>query len=533
MTIIDNNQSQGGDDIIDTDPNNKKKKNYNNKQLNSQRNSHIWKTIEYLSSLLPSSSEEESTTCSTTTATSNSSTSTSTSTTSNHVLLPKVISILEEWWEEYQHDEEMYNGILNKVNLLDEIEESITALGYFVKWLENNNSDNVGSTSNPIALVDVCCGKGICSLLASYVLRDYYHDGRISKIVMIDQNLELDWSYVSIVNNNKDSKSSQKPTIPIETMQGINLFEMDDVIDRLMEIATANSSSPLSSLSPSQHQPNQQQNQQQSQLAMIGIHLCKNLSPTLIGITNILGPNTCPFVCLAPCCLPRIVLTSQSSNNTNKNKNKKGNMPKQQQKKTQKQKSTKNMVMEIASYESPIQRQARILAKQKRINAKQRMRKQDEVSPSQQQQQDDSNYYCWKCGEIGHIKRDCPSTQTSSLPSLISRPVIQLNVSTIGDRMKVKGDDDNYNNNAINTDSSNSGGGSNLFDDYCSWLSTSLERNTVTLHKASYSNTNGSYSGSSSDHLTNNNNSNTNNWNRHRKSIFIVGTNERTHTHTN
>ena len=158
--------------------------------------------------------------------------------------------------------------------------------------------------------------------------------------------------------------------------------------------------------------------------------------------------------------------------------------------------------------------------------------------------------YCWKCGESGHVKRDCPSPQTSSLPSLLSRPVIELNVCTIGGTATLDEHNNDRNNNmddgngdslrATTSNNNDQKHNNNLFDDYCSWLSTSLERNTVTIHKASYSNNNNnnnnggySYSSSSgsgnssgSNHHHHTNSSNANNWNRHRKSIFIVGTHD-------
>lgn len=51
------------------------------------------------------------------------------------------------------------------------------------------------------------------------------------------------------------------------------------------------------------------------QLAIIGIHLCKLLSPSCAGLVNSLGPDNCPFLCLAPCCLPRAVLQGKQKRN--------------------------------------------------------------------------------------------------------------------------------------------------------------------------------------------------------------------------
>ena len=41
-------------------------------------------------------------------------------------------------------------------------------------------------------------------------------------------------------------------------------------------------------------------------VAMVGVHLCKGLSPRCVGLFNGLGPAKAPFLSLAPCCLPRL-----------------------------------------------------------------------------------------------------------------------------------------------------------------------------------------------------------------------------------
>lgn len=53
-------------------------------------------------------------------------------------------------------------------------------------------------------------------------------------------------------------------------------------------------------------------------VAMIGIHLCKQLSPSFCGLVNGLGSQKCLYACLAPCCLPRAVTTQKRNNDPSK-----------------------------------------------------------------------------------------------------------------------------------------------------------------------------------------------------------------------
>jgi hypothetical protein len=291
----------------------------------------------------------------------------------------------------------------------------------------------------------VCCGKGICSMLASYLFQD---DSRISKIIMMDKASDLDWSHIAIAN--QLASVDIRPVI--ETHQG-NLFEMDEMIEWLSTETTP--------------------------LAIVGIHLCRNLSPTLVGITNVLGPTKVPFLCLAPCCLPRIVIKGQRQQHP----------------------------LEIAQFEPPLQRQARLLAAQRRRKAQQRRTpcllcqstdhkvNQCRLLPASESEQLDifqraaALEPCWKCGELGHLKKDCPSTQqTSSVPALIPRPVARHDVSHI-----------------IQND--------NPFATYCDLLSTTIiARETVHVVETGLKSTESSLH----EHGTN--------WNRERKTVFIVAT---------
>jgi hypothetical protein len=352
----------------------------------------------------------------------------------HHSLTPKVSSILVRWSEEWKEQREAW-GLLNKPNLLHEVEESMVALELLMDWMDQQ------ARGQPLAIVDVCCGKGVFSMLASYLFEG---DSRICRLVMMDKDSNVDWGHIHVAN--KDAKSSNRPVIEAHQC---NLFEIDETIEWLSLY--------------------------NERLGLVGIHLCKNLSPTLVGIANALGPSKAPFLCLAPCCLPRVVLQGRH----------------------------KEQVLEVASYESPMERQARLVAADRRKNARRRKIpcllcestnhriQQCPHLPAAHEEQlalfqrAAALEPCWKCGELGHTKKNCPSKQESSIPAMIPRPVVKLNVSHIIS--------DN-----------------NPFGKYCKELSTTVERESVCLFESKLELT----ESSRQEHR--------NNWNRKRKTIYIV-----------
>lgn len=375
----------------------------------------------------------------------------------DHPLTSDVIRVLKKWGSEWA-DVPSQRNVINKPNLLHEIEESMVAIGKFVEWLDSSDMD---FSKQSVVLVDICCGKGICSLLASYL---FENDSRVSKIIMMDkpdnevsQDGHLDWSHV--VHANKNSISEQRP--PIEA-QKKNLYETDAIIDWL---SSARGTDPM---------------------AFVGIHLCKNLSTTFVGIANVLGASQVPFMCLAPCCLPRVAIQGK---NHHRNK------------------------LEVAQYEAPLQRQARLKAASLRRNAKQRhskatrecflckstnhtVRQCPELTSHSNTKQSEilertsALEPCWKCGQLGHKKSDCPSEQESSIPALIPKPMMRKSVSHILDTQ-------------------------NPFASYCQLLSTTIDRESVSLFESELEKTESSFL----EHRSN--------WNRHRKTIYIVANGKR------
>lgn len=199
-----------------------------------------------------------------------------------------VARILREWGEKWAGQPE-WQTLLNKKSLLHEVEESIVALSFLLEWLERRENEHKDDANDgplpPVTLVDVCCGKGILSMLASYLLR---HNPTICNIIMLDKQTDINWNYIHA--SNECAENDGRPIIV--TWGGCNLNEIDSILNRLDKDHMLSSDN-------------------KQQFALIGIHLCKLLSPSCAGLANALGPNKCPFLCLAPCCLPRAVLQSK------------------------------------------------------------------------------------------------------------------------------------------------------------------------------------------------------------------------------
>jgi hypothetical protein len=366
-----------------------------------------------------------------------------------HQLTQTTVAILRQWIETWGDDNQL-QGLLNKSTLLHEIEESIVALALLIEWMMNRDIET------PITVVDVCCGKGVFSMLASYVFQG---DQRVAKIIMLDKANNINWNHIGAAN--QEALGENRPRI--ETWGGCNLHETDELIDRLEYEALAS----------------------QAPLALIGIHLCKNLSPTCVGIVNALGHEQCPFLCLAPCCLPRAVLTQSN-----------------------KYEKHSNGIIEVSQRETPKERQDRRTAAQRRINSKKRGATpavcilcqspahavhQCRLLPLDEQerigvfQAAAANTPCWKCGVVGHFKADCPSDQTSSLPALVKPSVSRLDVSKV-----------------LKTESP--------FETYCCLLSTTLQREQIKLVATGLASDASQHQDEGS------------NWNSERKSIYIVAT---------
>jgi len=348
------------------------------------------------------------------------------------IIIEKIIPILYQWGDQWAGRAE-WQGLLNKSSLLHEIEESIVTLSFLWEYLETIKGE---TDFQGITLIDVCCGKGVFSIVSSYL---FQNDDRIKQIIMLDK-ANIKWNHIDEVN--QSAKIENRPFI--DCWSNCNLHEIDDIVNRLEALETP--------------------------VALVGIHLCKTLSPTCIGIVNSLGGKTCPFFVLAPCCLPSAV--TQSSN---------------------RQTIGKSSIISVRSYESVDERRTRLEAKLKRDAAMSRRPKMmseqltvvDGASFSKQMipMQTVPITPCWKCGDSGHKKADCPSLQTTGKPRLVQPPSVDVDVSGIL-----------HSNNPFNL--------------YCELLSASLEQKSVKVFDTGLVNEKARHQQG--------------NWNNCRKAIYIV-----------
>jgi len=334
-------------------------------------------------------------------------------------LTQKVVNILREWGNQWAGDHE-WQGILNKSTLLHEIEESIVTLGFFMQFL-----DQLGENEN-VVIVDVCSGKGIFSMLASYICQG---DSRVKQIIMLDKG-QIKWNHCHEIN-----ASALQDGRPVIDTWRCNLHDTDDIVRRLNSI--------------------------QLPVAVVGIHLCKTLSPSCIGVVNQL--TSCPFFVLAPCCLPRSVLQRTYG---------------------------KKSVIRVLQYETDQEREIRFLAKKRRDAAMSRKPLARPLSMVDQLSSLDGSdagidAACWKCGEIGHMKVDCTSRQSTGKPSLLKAPVTEIDVTHVLDSEEP-------------------------FNTYCSLLSKTIQMKNVSIIDTGLFNENKKHQEG--------------NWNSDRKSIFMVCT---------
>jgi len=384
-------------------------------------------------------------------------------------MIQEVIQILTLWGVTWA-GQDGFAHLLDKTTLYHEVEESIIALHFLVEWLQQRNEQTA------ITLVDACCGKGILSMLATYLFRDKT-ETQISNIIMLDKQEDINWNHIKAANEH--AKEERRPTIT--SWGGCNLHEIDTIVDKLETDTT-------------------------EPLAIIGIHLCKQLSPACVGVVNALGKKKCPYVCLAPCCLPRMVRNLSKAPNS-------GMIP-NRGRSNQMKKDTSSFTIPVRVYESLEERQARKEANKRREMAKKRTFRdvpcylcsemhsihKCNLLPANENERLDIfqkaqlQMPCWKCGEIGHMKKDCPSTQSSSKPGLILPPTIELDIASIideGEASESKGP----------------------FEKYSQLLATSIQRSeNIKVVDVGLVN-------SSAQH---NNRANGHNWNKDRKSLFIV-----------
>ena len=303
--------------------------------------------------------------------------------------ISQVVAILRQWGHKWAGKPE-WQSLLNKPSIQHEAEESIVALFHLHEWILTRDDEE-----EPLVVVDVCCGKGLFSMLLSYMMESFWKgDANITRIVMLDRATSKNICWNHIHNANETANQEVRPVM--ELWEGCNLHDYDVVLSRLQGF--------------------------ESTLALVGIHLCKTLGSSCIGLANGLGPKRCPFLCLAPCCLPRIVTSK---------------------------KAYMTRCIPVNLYEEDQERHARLDASRRRnealrrrgrhgvcyLCAEQHRVRDCPLLPTENEervavlQKAAATVPCWKCGVVGHFKADCSSTL--SRPSKVDPPCLTMNVERV------------------------------------------------------------------------------------------------------
>jgi hypothetical protein len=117
-------------------------------------------------------------------------------------LTNRIIQILQQWGESWV-GQSGWHTLLNKKLLLHQVEESIVMLHFLLNWLERR------CEQTPVTLVDVCCGKGILSMLASYLFRDMVST-HVTGIIMLDKQRDINWNHILASNENAQDECSKR-----------------------------------------------------------------------------------------------------------------------------------------------------------------------------------------------------------------------------------------------------------------------------------------------------------------------------------
>ena len=315
----------------------------------------------------------------------------------------QVIEILKELGKKYAGDDVKWKSFLDKRRIYNEIEESIIAIHYLVEGtsMTTSNDNDKYDNNNKYIAVDVCGGKGYFSFLLSYI-----NPPNLYSIILLEKATDIDWYHIhqsneeaaasaKLVEATTQRRNTRRPHIDI--WKNCNLHDYDTVLDKLLEL----------------NYP----------VALTGIHLCKQLSPSFVGLVNGLGREKCVYSCLAPCCLPRVI-TSQKYKKDKKDTKKKDD-------KVNTTKTNKSYTLSIQTYETQEERNRRkdYVFRRERLKHKpnegpcfvcqhpnHNLRTCDVLPTLSQEKQIEvrqawhaATVPCWNCLQFGHYKSNCPN----------------------------------------------------------------------------------------------------------------------------
>jgi hypothetical protein len=297
-------------------------------------------------------------------------------------ILSQVVAILRGWANAWS-GVPAYQSFLNKKSLQHEIEECLPALHHLNEW----RKVVVVSHLDRFVAIDVCGGKGCLAMLLQYVATHYWNKdgpGRpiMDHVILLEKAKcdEIDWYHLL--------HPTDGDLIPLVLWEDCNLHETDVLLTRIRRDV----SYPI---------------------AATGIHLCKMLSPSMVSLVNLLGPNKCVYVCLAPCCMPRAVTKTAQRNILGKGRNKKSADPPKAA--VERQPS----FIHVAVFETQLEREDRMIRIQRRDAARRRKGRLSNLVSSNLIHEEESGGKltvdgCFCCRSTSHQMQFCPLIRAMS-----------------------------------------------------------------------------------------------------------------------